>query len=250
MPKRNSTNAGRRNQTSRTSSRVKRVLATWSYLPRSKALLRRLLEKQSPKPNPPKKRKRKPLRINIEMAGTGERLGHILVPTVNVGYHTIWKRCVAALRSSYHHKGFIFFQKGHAGPVLKSVKDWPKDEVIVLQHFMPLNSSEKALVEKERKFMYDQRFRTRKQWRQWIQHRMMYEKHRKTKFPIKKQGIYYLAALDEGIKVLAHTPAQIQALTPGVTLSSRSLQTFRERYEKYKRLVGVATGEHIIYIDK
>ena len=256
MPKRKSTKEERskkrhsrtqaRQKSSRVAKQARRVLASFTRVPRAKALLGSLLTKKKPKT-------KRGFRIVLELAGTGTKLGVIEVPSVNVGVKTIQQRCIAALKRNpnYHYKGRIFLRRGHAGSNLKSVKDWPKDEVIVVQHFIPLNSKEKQLVAKERKYMHDLRddVRTEKEWKEWVQRRMQYAMSFEQYLTLKRHGVYYLAALEAGIKVLAHSSAQIQALRRDTGINPETLETFLARFQKYKRLYLIATSQDLIHVD-
>jgi len=241
MPKKKSTKEERSKKRHQKSSRVakqaSRVAALMSRVPRAKAMLGSLLTKK-------KTKKKRGFQIKLELAGAGRPLGTIPVPSVNVGLKTIQQRCIAALKRDpdYRYKGPIFLRKGHGGGVLKSLKNWPKDEVIVVQHFIPLTDTEKQSVKKKRGML------TEKEWKRYIQRRFMYDKNNPD-FPLQKQGGYYLAALDAGIKVYAHSSAEIKALRPNVTLTERSLQKFLERYHRYKRLHLIATSQYLIHVD-
>lgn len=249
MPKKKSTKEERSKKRHQKSSRVakqaSRVAALLSRVPRAKAMLGSLLTKK-------KTKKKRGFQIVLELAGAGRPLGTIRVPSVNVGLKTIQQRCIAALKRNpgYRYKGRIFLRKGHAGSNLKSVKGWPKDEVIVVQHFIPLNGKEKQLVAKERKYMHDLRddVRTEKEWKRWVQHNMQYDKFERY-FPLKRQGVYYLAALEAGIRVFAHFPAQIQALRRDTGIKPETLETFLTRFNKYNRLIGIATSQDLIHVD-
>lgn len=235
-----------RQKSSRVAKQARRVLASFARVPRAKALLGSLLTKKKPKT-------KRGFRIVLELAGTGTKLGVIEVPSVNVDLKTIQQRCIAALKRNpdYHYKGTIFLRKEH-GSTLKSVKGWPKDEVIVVQHFIPLNSKEKQLVAKERKYMHDLRddVRTEKEWKRWVQRRMQYALSFEQYLTLKRHGVYYLAALEAGITgAIAHSSAQIQALRRDTGINPETLETFLARFQKYKRLIGIATSQDLIYVD-